>query len=215
MFECFYCCYRTGTWKQLTRHTFECHSSVPGFSFQCGLRSCVRTFSNYSALQSHIARNHDAGDIPDMAYFGCHTESPLSEMTADLNPEDAGEGEEYMEQSPPRLARVNRLAKAAANFLLVLKEQHRLTQVSINFLVEQVNFIVYGVVDNIKKVVLSKLSNEDIDLTILESCFENVSPFKGLETEHKQTKFYKENFNLVVSCVRYPLAMCIPNFIEF
>lgn len=196
MYVCFYCCYRTVTWKQLTRHTFECHSFIPGFSFQCGLRGCVRTFSKYSALQSHIARNHDAGDIPDMALFGSHAESCDSREESD--------NEEHMDQSVPSVDHVgvNPLTKAAGNFLLALKEQHRLTQASINFLVEQVTLIVSAVVGDIKQDVLSKLSNEHIDVSFLDPCFDNVSPFKGLETE---TKFYKEHFNLVVCCVRYLL----------
>ena len=29
----------------------------------------------------------------------------------------------------------------------------------------------------------------------------NSSPFAGLETQHFQHKYYKENFNLVVNCI--------------
>ena len=33
----------------------------------------------------------------------------------------------------------------------------------------------------------------------LVHCFDNSDPFLDLATEHMQTKFYRENFNLVVS----------------
>ena len=43
------------------RHSFESHSSLSTFSFICGINSCVRSFSKFSALKSHIGRNH--GDV--------------------------------------------------------------------------------------------------------------------------------------------------------
>jgi hypothetical protein len=92
------------------------------------------------------------------------------------------------------------LQTAAARFLLALKEQHRLTQVSINFLVDQVKLIVAGVVADVENAVKFKLASEGVTtIDIVQGCFTNVNPFEGLETEYKQSKFYKEHFNLVVS----------------
>lgn len=95
------------------------------------------------------------------------------------------------------------LQKAAARFLLTLKEQHRLTQVAINFLVSQVNEYV---VEDVKSAVERTLRENCIvssgdDLHVLDSCYEDVNPFIGLESEYKQTKFYKTHFNLVVSVI--------------
>ena len=102
------------------------------------------------------------------------------------------------------------LQTAAARFLLALKEQHRLTQVSINFLVDQVKLIVAGVVADIENAVKSKLASEGVT-TIIHGCFRNVNPFEGLETEYKQSKFYKEHFNLVVS--DYTIIINLPKTI--
>ena len=114
--------------------------------------------------------------------------------------EDDGHGhlpgteDESMDES----SETGSLQTAAARFLLALKEQHRLTQVSINFLVEQVKLIVAGVVADVEEAVKSKLASEGVT-TIIHGCFRDVNPFETLETEYKQSKFYKEHFNLVVS----------------
>ena len=168
----------------------------------------MRTFSTYSSLQSHINRNHNKSDVPDTSLFGClvatdenqdpffptDLQDPMSGRLDDDDrvwhfPED-----ESMDES----GESSSLQTAAARFLLALKEQHRLTQVSINFLVEQVKLIVAGVVADVEEAVKSKLASEGVT-TIIHECFRDVNPFEGLETEYKQSKFYKENFNLVVS----------------
>lgn len=171
----------------------------------------MRTFKTYSALQSHIKRNHSKSDLPDASLFGCHDEPLLSMIPENhdgffsTDPEDPMNGGledvggcgdvESMDESGP--CETGSLQTAAARFLLALKEQHRLTQVSINFLVDQVKLIVAGVVAGVEEAIRSKLSSEGVT-TIIDECFRDVNPFEGLETEYKQSKFYKEHFNLVV-----------------
>ena len=98
------------------------------------------------------------------------------------------------------------IQKAAARFLLTLKEQHRLTQVAINFLVSQVKEIIECIVKDVKSMVSEVLvehsfvSSSD-DLECFTKCYENTNPFTGLETEYRQKKFYKTHFNLVVSTI--------------
>jgi hypothetical protein len=98
------------------------------------------------------------------------------------------------------------IQKAAARFLLTLKEQHRLTQVAINFLVSRVKEIIEYIVKDVKSMVAkvlvecSLVSSND-DLKCFNKCYENTNPFMGLETEYRQKKFYKTHFNLVVSII--------------
>ena len=67
---------------------------------------------------------------------------------------------------------------AAAKFILTLKEKFKLTQVSLDYTVKAV---------------------EELLLLSNESDSGHPSPFDELKTEHQQTKFFKENFGLVVS----------------
>lgn len=170
----------------------------------------MRTFSTYSALQSHINRNHNKSDQPDASLLGCHVE-PLLRAATNENQEDffssdpmngglENDGRDFGEDESMDEScsgETGSLQAAAARFLLALKEQHRLTQVSINFLVDQVKLIVAGVVANVEEAVNSKLASEGVTTTVHE-CFRDVNPFEGLETEYKQSKFYKEHFNLLV-----------------
>lgn len=47
----------------------------------------MRTFSNYSALQSHITRSHSKFDIPDISLFGSDVE-PSSPDATNENPDN-------------------------------------------------------------------------------------------------------------------------------
>ena len=54
--------------------------------------------------------------------------------------------------------------------------------------------MVYHVLQDVKQSV-----QQGVDVAI-NDCFD-VDPFQGLETEHLQIKFYRDHFNLRVSCV--------------
>lgn len=89
-----------------------------------------------------------------------------------------------------------------ALFLLTLKEKHCLTQSSINFAVTQVTdmfeFIAADIKSSIEGKLKDSLNEAGVILPDLAECF-NGNPFDGLMSEHMQTKFYRENFYLVVS----------------
>ena len=92
--------------------------------------------------------------------------------------------------------------KHAGLLLLTLKEKHRLAQTSVNFAVQQVQSMLEYALEDVKASVEEKLQLHCTELGIqlpdISDCFANVNPFSGLESEHMQTKFYKENFSLIV-----------------
>lgn len=71
----------------------------------------------------------------------------------------------------------------------LLKEQHRLTQFSINFFVEQV-LIVAGVLSDVDEEVKSKVAVDGLTTTMVD-----VNPFENLKTIYTVKNFYKEHFN--------------------
>ena len=98
------------------------------------------------------------------------------------------------------------LQRTAALFLLILKEKHRLTQSAVDFAVgsvKQMMTLAYeGSKQSVKEALQSSQDTSDISHAAdLDSCFQLafVDPFSGLETEYLQTKYYRDNFNLVVS----------------
>lgn len=80
------------------------------------------------------------------------------------------------------------LQTAAARFLLALKEQHRLTLVSISFLVDQVKLMVASVVAGVEEAIRSKLSSEGVT-TIMDECFGDVNPFEGVKILQRALQF--------------------------
>lgn len=62
-----------------------------------------------------------------------------------------------------------------------------------------VTYIVEDLKSSIESSIKEQLSGENVNIPDISHCFEGINPFQGLETEHKQIKFYKDNFSLVVS----------------
>ena len=75
----------------------------------------------------------------------------------------------------------------AALFLLTFQEKYRLSQTATNFSVGSINSIVDSVLESIKE-------STEMDI----SFFSYSDPFSSLQTEYQQSKFYREQFGLVV-----------------
>ena len=94
----------------------------------------------------------------------------------------------------------NRLSHFAALFLLNAKERYQLTQSSLDFITQQIQQIIYFTIDDIAEVIHKFCSDQgasEIPLTEQLEFFRN--PFLHVQTEYMQNKYYRENFNLVVS----------------
>ena len=85
-----------------------------------------------------------------------------------------------------------------AQFILNLKEKFKLSQVCLSFVIQSVEELLKILTDNLKQTVLRKLHQAGVTSPLLDDCFSPVDPFVYLKTEYQQTKFYKENFNLIV-----------------
>ena len=100
----------------------------------------------------------------------------------------------------------DRLARSAALFLVTLKEKYALTQSTIDFAVGQVNGIMTYVAEDLKASMESALREVSLEtgaeVPDLVGCYEECRPFIW---RLMQTKFYRENFSLVVS---YAYSYC-------
>lgn len=82
----------------------------------------------------------------------------------------------------------------AAKFILTLKEKYKMTQASLDYNIKAVDKLIFMS----SKVVEQLLAEGDQG--------QYSSPFDDLQTEYQQTKYFKENFSLIVSVH----VMCIP-----
>lgn len=177
------------------RHTFECHSSSPSFLYPCGVSGCIQTFTSFSAISSHLQRRHpsDWTQLQDSSTPETGNSSRREDLWSDEDVNDTNIDGEVVATDSHVLAE-----RSTALLLLTLKERHRLTQAAVNFSVGHIKEMVRHVLDDVKESVKEKLreavqGDQDID-----GCFD-VDTFRGLDTEHLQTKFYKDHFNLIVS----------------
>ena len=110
---------------------------------------------------------------------------------------DTFEGMEADLDGDHSLAPRNSLRRSAALYLLTLKEQYQLTQAAMDFSIGQVRNMFQYALEDIQKLVEERVTS-NIDVS---DCFSHVDPFETLETEYLQSKYYKENFGLVVSII--------------
>ena len=213
LFACSHCSYRSLNWRDLTKHSFESHSSEPNFVEKCRVSGCAQTFRCYVSFNSHLSRKHRGVDIEREARMAA-TSSVRGERDGDgfngldddvLESMEQGDGEEIepsnaLNQDCPVSS--ERLYRSAALFLLSAKERYQLTQTALDFITQHVQQMVSFVVDDIKEAVKKNLANHgmEIDWSELDAKFEYLrNPFVQLPTEYLQNKYYREQFNLVVS----------------
>jgi hypothetical protein len=173
----------------------------------------ARQFKTFSAFSSHLNRKHPTISIvsPDQNQSSCIITSELEARLSqndlpDLSSVNVNDTIPMLDtdelESNESVTLAGGSKRMAALFLLTMKEKHRLTQSSINFAVTQVTdmfkFIAADIKSSVEGKLKESLNEAGVSLPDLAECF-NVNPFDGLMSEHMQTKFYRENFYLVVS----------------
>jgi len=225
VYNCIFCPFRSKDGIELVEHVFEAHSFETNFCYECGISCCTRVFtpgSSFDAFHSHCNRKHHdwqcnfipnledpavmidrsttSTPTPAMRETSCSgdtqddTDEPEDESNTDVGLvdfnvcNDASEDlveEHDAEQSTSYGYKAVKIA--AAKFILTLKEKFKLTQTSLDYTVKAVEELV----------VLSSECVEQSDPGLAGSL--HPSPFDELKTEHQQTKFFEENFGLIVS----------------
>jgi len=95
-----------------------------------------------------------------------------------------------------------------------LKERYEITKSALDFAVGQVHQMLTYAVEDIKDSVETRLLSTDTDahLPDIGDCFNVADPFGSLENEYMQTKYYRENFNLVVRATTYNFKAIVRRF---
>lgn len=217
VFHCSYCSFHCRARLDLIKHVFSSHSIEPTFTFVCAIKGCPHCFkfgATFSSFKSHCNRKHpnwqqyvdDATD-PDPPASALH-DVPMLEPLSNLDVSIDNDGTELEHQSIESINRstsINteqvsmlQVQKSSALFLLSCKERFKLPQAAINFAVGAVNAIVNDVCDLAKQSIEQALSTNTSASLAIQQCRD---PFASLETEYRQTKFYREVFGLVVSMI--------------
>ena len=201
-FCCCFCAFRCGKWRVFLRHTFESHSSLPNFSFNCPVDGCNQTFQTFSAISSHLSRKHPTHDL-DLTHSLTRTDP------ADIGVDNLSSTEHY-EDNHSFIQQENNICRdmdhkimvqrSAALFLLTLKERYSVTQTALDFAIQQIKGMVGYLVEDMKANLKERFENcpGEVALPDITECFNCTDPFANLGTEYLQYKFYQEHFGLVV-----------------
>ena len=94
------------------------------------------------------------------------------------------------------------------------KEKHKIPQSVICNIINDVTTLFQLHLGNIGSIVKQQLKAKNVDDDIVASISgildpdgENGRPFKGLETEHQQQKYFREKFSMIVSFI---VMLCRP-----
>ena len=217
VYSCTLCSFRSADGIEFTKHIFEAHSFDSEFRYMCGISSCTRVFesgSSFDAFRSHCNRKHhnwqhnftpSFEDSSGITVSGSSCGSDTStretcestECTLYDHTESIQEARDFDENvviaeahDQPKSSNIvlrEDVKKAAAKFILTLKEKFKLTQVSLDYTVKAVDELLV-------------LSRKCDDQFVSENSeLADSSPFEELRTEYQQTKFFNENFGLIVS----------------
>ena len=222
--SCCFCSYRSNSRLNLIKHSFASHSIEPAFHIVCGVKGCVHSFkfgSTFSSFKTHASRKHPnwQESVNDETAAVTVTPSPVTpspvapslelsqaDLTTTPDPVELTEDPTVSghccsgsltnhepSSSPPT-------QRAAALFLLTFQERYKVSQTAINFAVGSINTIVSGVCESVRESIQSSVDSGCSSMDIAAHFDDREDPFASLQTEYRQSKFYREHFGLVVSC---------------
>lgn len=182
--------------RSLLTHIGHAHSNEPNFHVTCGIDGCAKTYKIFLSFRNHVNRKHHVKRKRDDLF-----------VEDDDEVEDADDRAE-IEYEPFDLQRQeNQVRRVNAMCLLKFKETGRVPQTVVNNLVESTTHVVQNSVNLLKCGVQDNLRTAGIDFNEipgLANLFNDddsiiTRPFLGIDKERLQYKYYKEQFNLVVS----------------
>ena len=214
LYRCSICLeFVTDSIQTLITHIARIHSNEPNFHVVCGIDSCPKTYKNFLSLRNHLIRKHNIVRIVNNK----EREQRLNNEDGEFNGED-GEQNHVEEEFNLEREQIN-LSRANALCLLKFKEKGCVPQTVVNSFVNNATQIAQTSVDLLRSGVTNCLQKAGIYIdTIpgLNDLFEQdnpiSNPFKGIDKEPLQYKYYKEEFSLVVSINRSSQEALICHF---
>ena len=215
--SCTFCPYCCNIRLDLIKHLFSSHSVEATFHFVCGIKGCLHSFkfgSTYSSLKTHANRKHpnwlDYVNEPDATPLLLPTSSSMHLLNSES---DLHAVNKYLPELPEPVVLDTELTscpsaqRTATLFLLTFQERYKLSQRAINFAVGTINAIVDGACESLR----DSLQERGSLTTDVAACFDQrEDSFAHLRTEYMQTKFYRDEFGLVVSVCT--CTLCTYNF---
>ena len=195
--------------KRVIRHIGRVHCHDPAFHVHCGIESCPRTYRNFHSYKKHMYLKHREflGISPKRPSLPAHQSNDTIDYSTEENDDDPGPSSCLID-NPPTLRQS--IKRASALFIMKAKHVHKVSQSSLNYLLQDVTMEVQQKVGLLEAEVSSALASRGISMdSELLSVFQKpeiLNPFDKLETEHLQKLYFDQSFGVVVSFVLQPIT---------
>lgn len=194
--QCQLCDRKLPSLKYLLKHIREVHANRPSFHLVCSISGCQKIFHNFSVYRNHV--------------YAYHTEAESVVLTPSSEHDEASESQnDEAAESPTNEPVADKLfarKKAAAIWILKVQESYKITQATMDQILDDVTGFFQELLLDLFDDVKSVLADSNIDhstITGLCELFGSESfyakPFTGLESKHRQLQFYEKELNFVVS----------------
>jgi hypothetical protein len=190
----------TGDVRCLFSHLRSVHfvCEMRGVTLKCGQGDCVPYYKSFNSLARHLHHQHSGHRAGTNCALGCTSNGD------DLNVRDPGHvtgiGDSYAGPAVP--ARRLDSSSAAATFVASLLSSSSVTQTTVQSVIEHTGALIGDIVQDITDEVTAALQSANVltnfDTTSLQNRLkQHANPFEPLNTQHRRTKLFKQQFGLV------------------
>ena len=192
-----------GSLRLLLNHMRRSHANDPSFHVLCGIDGCSRTYKRFISFRNHLIRKHNF----KLTEEDTRIQIMQPQLADDIQGcEDALGTEQPEAYQHEDCTRPEKMKENNARCLLGFKDKGRVPQTVVNLFVQSSTQLVRNSLQHAGREVEERLRAVGTNIMAvqgLKEIFEEdslpMNPFSGLENEQQQSKFYKDNFKLVVS----------------
>lgn len=223
-YSCTFCSFRSSNGIEYVKHLFQAHTFEPNFRYVCGISSCTHVFTtgaSYDAFRGHCTRkhhnwkncfiptidveevwpgDHSGGSSSDASTEGVEAGGVFEDCSStdqdmDDNDFDVSQSVYSPNECESECVGPDNVKMAAAKFLLTLKERFKLTQASLDYTIKAVEEMMLLSANVYRQYFVE---NRELASIPFDQHSSLANPFVGLKTEYQQTKFFTENFGVML-----------------
>ena len=192
---CSMCSYASTSLDALTKHVCKAHKHHPRFMVYC--KSCLRSYTKWNSYLRHLKRGcHSYATNSDTGVTG-HTSTTMNDDFDNVTDEmmdidSVVYGNETENKTDSQWHQ--------AAYILSIKEKYGLSQVAVDHIVESTKGLMTEFLNGFLNQTVSKhVSTETLNYLKSEAVRISSNLFKDLSTSYLQKKYFKSNFDYIVS----------------
>ena len=173
--------------SQLLNHIGRCHRNDPNFHCMCGIEGCTRTFKKYYTWRKHLTERH--------------AEVPCNQNDHEIHIEN----ENNQHEDEPMEENGENNTRSAALYILKIQEDLLLPRSTVQNIIANTKTFLHNTLSIVESQVKDCLNNANMEYQnvpglqeIFDESNPTTNPFRNLETESQQWRYYKEYFGLKI-----------------